>query len=522
LFNSLLLPLFAINTVLLYVVRNIPLTLLHRGSAWSSNFTPIMALGIGFGVALNWLILRRVWNRFRLDAPPRRAPWWCENPAFALLAFACAMLMQIVYQLQETTPNTFNAAFLESPDQWAQRSGVEGSWIAQLPTGGTLELLALKRNGVSETDWYDPDGNLLNGTQYQIVTPGSAGSNDSSAAYDLIFRFTDLPSNSDSMAFPTIQTQPEGNSSSGEGVLKNGTRLTNAWPYRFVFPEVASSATLRLEIALDRWHTIAIADGAGHQVVNHPHMDLSRQSTEGASCQIVSVAEYHGNARVTALLVSGLRQMQFSILAIDKQSKEHPGKGDGVGFGSVPTSTTWTYTFPIPLSEVVEFRAQVRKPYSVEFQNVALPRAKGGTAARASKPLGDPQELQFAELLDLDTLTTGTLPPAPTGQAGNPIAGIGSTTEYMQANGFDVMHSHDHLDALGLKLVPMNSQDWNSMTPRELQSRLDQYGQWNTSIKPGAFPGIYGFQTRDGGRGLMLIESLTAEATRMRVKRAPR
>jgi hypothetical protein len=195
----------------------------------------------------------------------------------------------------------------------------------------------------------------------------------------MIFRFEDLPSHSNAVELPTLATIPAGGGSSGYGVLKNDESLTNGWPYQMAFPEFAHAATLRFELSLDRWHTIAIADASDHRVHDPQREELNLQAALRVSAQFLSVAEFRGNARATVLLMEGPNRMQFSVVAIDKQSKEHSGKGAGVGH---PSTTTWTYTFPIPLSEVTEFRAQVRKPYTVEFQNVVLPRAKVRSIAR--------------------------------------------------------------------------------------------------------------------------------------------
>ena len=318
---------------------------------------------------------------------------WRRRAALVSVALACAIALITIPRRRPYDPlrdSVSDPRLLESPDQMAMRSGSEGSWIALLPNGGVLELLAVKRRDSPESDWQDPDGNPIAGTQYQFDPLGIVASTDLTSEYDMIFRFVDLPSQTKGVELPTlVATLPAGGASSGCCVLKNGATLTNGWPYRMTFPQAAISATLRFELSLDRWHTIAIADASGQPVHDPIRTEINQPAALQSSARFLSVAEYQGSARAAVLQMGGQSQRQFSVVSIDKQSNAHWGKGEGVGAGVAPNLTTWTYTFPIPLSEVTEFQARVRKSYTVEFQNVVLPRAKARATAKRPEASGE-------------------------------------------------------------------------------------------------------------------------------------
>lgn len=383
-----------------------------------------------------------------------------------------------------------------------------------------MELLAVNHAGGGATGWRDPEGNLLTTNRYTIDHSGVV-TMDHAQGYDLLFRFHKLPSPAGQLVMPHLRTVPESGSSTGDGVRENGRLLTNVWPYRVVFSAQARFAKLRLAVVLDRWHTLSIADGTGEETADRRGIEFGYA---GVTAKALSASEFQGRALATVLENSdtgAFDDLEFTVVAIDKHGEEHSGKGQGSALGSSPT-ITWTYSFPIPLSEVREFRALGRKLYWVEFPNVSLPRPNSPQSDPWPAGFEREEEVRFSSLLDFDTSKTGELPTIPGGNAGNPLAGIAAAVEYMQAHGFDVMHSQDHLDALGLKTVPLQPRDWSEISAKDLQQKLAEAGALTLELRPAGFPSTYGFQTREGSIGMFRLVKTDAEGTTLRIKRVPR
>jgi predicted Ser/Thr protein kinase len=109
-------------------------------------------------------------------------------------------------------------------------------------------------------------------------------------------------------------------------------------------------------------------------------------------------------------------------------------------------------------------------------------------------------ELTFSELLDLDTGKTAGFPKSKDPGALVPDLG------WMQEQGFDAAAGPGKLDLLGVTIVNLMAEDWDSMVPARLIERLDTagkfVGEFQSSEDASTRP-TFGFRTREGGVGIL-------------------
>ncbi len=522
-FDGLVVPLGLINSILIFVLRG-GLSF-AEGTGWhsSSNLTANLALGWLLILAVNWILVRAIWNRVRLDESPERERWWCQAPAITALAITCLLVIQVTTQLRASRIPSFGM-FSRPPNQIATEDE-KGALIAVLPNGSQLELLAVETPQHPESPWSLPNGTPLPQGSYSI-TNSEPILDTNSTATRLILRLTGSSLPLQSIGFFIAQQsmggsmQSSGNVYPYEGVLKDGKPLPGAFYIWKSQLNEGSEKTFRLAVDLDPWQVIATADVEGRN-----RNDAFTYPIPGVSVRFQPAGEYKGRTRLTTIAQLFDPDLDTAIRALGTNGTVlSQTKGEG-GTSSYGTMTLFS-EFDVPLREIRGFQMSVRKHHWIEFQKViqgtraiAPPEPAAIPTATTAPPL---IEVRFPALLDLDTGHFGDLPTAFENQTGNPMAEIGSTIEFMQSHGYDVMHSHDHLDAIGLKLVPLQPGDWELITARELQLRLETAGTLTSKIRPASFPADYGFQTREGGTGLMEIVKISGEMTVLRIKRIPR
>ena len=517
LFDGLAVPLLLLDSLLLFILRGGLSVAARAGLQPSSNLTSNLALGMLLILGVNWILVRAVWNRVRLDSAPARERWWCQAPAITTLATACLLLIQVTAQLRATRVPTFGS-FSKSANEVATRNEA-GALVAMVPGGSKLELLAVETPENPDHPWSLPDGTPLPTGSYSI---SETEPNPNSTTTRLILRLTGTAIPLQSIGFQIWQSSMSGTSESRGSVYPSGEVLQGGKPLpgAFCIPKPVvnegSGETFRLAVDLEPWQIVATADAEGHD-----QSDAFAHPIPGIYVHFQPAGEYKGRTRVTTISNFATYDLDSSIRALGtNRAVLFPIHGDGQS--PAAGTTTWFSEFDAPLREIRGFQMAVRKHYWIEFQNVV----QGIRAVAPPEPTSAPTptwiEVRFPALLDLDTAKLGEVPTIPGGQSGNPAAAIGATIEYMQTHGYDVMHSHDHLDAIGLKTVPLQPGDWELLSTRELQLRLQTAGVLTSEIKPATFPADYAFQTREGGMGLMRIVKISPEGTDLQIKRLSR
>ena len=116
------------------------------------------------------------------------------------------------------------------------------------------------------------------------------------------------------------------------------------------------------------------------------------------------------------------------------------------------------------------------------------------------------------ELFDFDTGRAGTFPVQPDGT--KLFRGIQRNDSWMRQEGYDVDAGTNHLRVLQMGIVDLKNEEWETITPAELDRRLRSqlYGppRLPTALPP-TLPVTHGFRTRDNGVGVMQITALAGD-----------
>ena len=522
-FDGLFFPLFFLDAFLVAIWMGLIKTWVrNRGSTgipwFTGNLAILTVLGaVALCVLLDWIIVRGVWHAVRLDRKPGEPsePWWCGKRGATVVGMLCLLVIAAVAQVRGPRSD----AFRNSPQQVATRNDSDGTLIATLPNGGTMELLAVLAvvaSGPNASECWLPDGKFLPDYTYRIRTEGRIDA-EGSFQRNFIFRLTGLP---DPKTLPEI-TFTSGSAggrghTTGDGIWRNGQIVTNGWPYRIAWVQDPGAATLRLGVHLEDWRTIATAD-------RDANSQTSTIVQEDPDWRVNFSAVWEREGKVQAMVLRSRENMKWHtrIVAVDLLGEEHLEESSSSRTQS-QTDEVWTSVFNLPLNQVKEFRAQIHPIYWVEFRDIATGPTGSKNIGQSPLPFGDDQAFTFSGALDLDTGRTANPPP---GKSSNPIAGIGETLQWMQENGFDGLAGADKVETLGVIIVPLDSSDWATLDSSELERRLGAEGRFQMALKPSANPdrpATFGYRTREGGTGLLQLLTVTPEHATMRQKRVIR
>ena len=371
-----------------------------------------------------------------------------------------------------------------------------GAWVARLPGGGRVELLALSDAESAPDGWWRPDGApasdlALEAETFALANPSAM----------LLKRFVlvlrELPGGASG---PQAEFEPRAAFTSGGRVLRDGQREPGAWPFLVGFPPSTRRATLRVGLGLESWRTIATQSATNYHGTQYRLPDDPPWTVNLSH----DPAEVRGETQISYLFGEPGKAWAHRVVAVDTNAVEHvPSR-----VTATPADRVKLYTVAfrgLPLVGVREFRVQVRRVHWVEFRDVALePR----TPLARLKPavFGPALERTFEELVDFDTGRTADFPP---GQPGEPVlVGVGGNVLWAQENGFDAVAGTDEVQALDMIGTSLTPAEWETLSPEELRQRLMQNPSRLRTLRPGAGhdgPTTYGFRTREGGLGMVQL-----------------
>lgn len=474
------------------VSRDASSSLPEGGTATSPGARPVLRHW-----AAPWLSWMRRDGRTP-DGAKRGVRWgWVVGLVASAAVLVVGVLAWLVFQ-----PNWLTAELrgrLGSPplvDSFAASDPQTGAWVARLPGGGCVELVALSDPDSAPDGWWRPDGAPASGLSLEAETFALA--NPSTV---LLKRFVlvlrDLP---EGASGPQADFEPRAAFTSGGRVLRGGQREAGAWPFLVGFPLSTRRATMRVGLGLEPWRTIATQSatdyhGTQHRLPDDPPWTVNLSHDP---------AEVRGEAQISYVFGDAGKAWAHRLVAVDTRGIEHvPSR-----VTATPADRLMLYTAAfreLPLAAVREFRIQVRRVHWVEFRDVALePR----TPLARLKPavFGPVLERTFEELVDFDTGRTADFPP---GQPGESIfAGLGANVLWAQENGFDAVAGTDELQVLDLVVTSLKPADWETLSAAELRQRLMERPSRLRALRPGTDhegPATYGFRTREGGLGMVQL-----------------
>lgn len=384
---------------------------------------------------------------------------------------------------------------------------------ADLPGIGRIELLGVGYQDSAPNQWWRPDGTVLTNEYFILENQGRMFSKGMTNC-DLAFRL-ELPAGASG---PQFEITPNRGSSGGGVVLKNGSLLPGGTALRAALNPGQKHMDVRVGVGLGEWRTIATREVARQSSTyerkpGDPHWETTFHS----------VSDTAEGAQVTVVMNADKADWTRRVVAIDTNGVEHPyvaGSGTPAG-----PSSTWTYTFrKLPLNTVKEFRVQVQPLHWVEFRKVRL--LPEGPLPPAKPVVFEPtREISFSDFIDFDT---GKIMQEPAVPAQNIFDGMNETVAWMQRNGLDAAAGIGNLQPLGMTFAALSKEDWDTLTPGELVTKLHHGLFIPAKLEPwpkGELPSTFAFRTREGGTGILQLVGFAEErpeaAIRYKLLRRP-
>ncbi len=396
---------------------------------------------------------------------------------------------------------------IQQKAKWNRESGI---MVAELPSGGSLELVAVAEVGAAPNQWWRPDGtpaadltlDLLN-----AVPPGR----EEGLNRNMVFRTRDLPEGADGVYF---ESNPQAMIGSGGEVFAGDDPLSDARPAVFSWRTNPRRATVFAGVSIDPWRTISARDPNNHRTSyftkpGDPRWDVNiHKTTDGKD-----------GVEITMIMARETRDWRTRIVAVDRNGKEHTYRSASGSATPNGDNRIWTYAFPgLTLKEVKEFQVQVRPVHWVEFPEVSL-------LPRSSLPVALPLkfsevlERTFDEWIDFDTGHTGAFPP---GKPGEPVfAGIGESVLWAQENGFDAVAGVGELQILDATFAALRDADWDTLTAQQVVDRHHQGVFRPRTLKPTENDGsgrTFAYRTRENGFGILQLLKLDAQRGELHVR----
>ncbi len=228
----------------------------------------------------------------------------------------------------------------------------EPEFIAILPNGVTVELVAVCKYGGASTEWWRPDGTEL-AREIRIKKAGTVAA--SGKAYAVAVKVK----GPEDMALRWGKIKGATGGASLEVVDSQGKTISNMKAQKVNIDEKLTTTSIQLGVATGDWETKAEHDGK----------DIMSLGIEGGGIAFSEAYESNGVLKIN--VSDDFLNLDHRIIAVDKEGTEH-----------VPQSQSWTsagkvrQTIPgfhnLTLNQIKEFQYQVR-PYDwAEFKNVSL------------------------------------------------------------------------------------------------------------------------------------------------------
>jgi hypothetical protein len=368
---------------------------------------------------------------------------------------------------------------------WANRTAVAqvaepneaGILVAQLPGGGTVELLAVSHLDGAPNQWWRPDGRPVESQDFELhqldrATPGAGFQRK------MVMRVANL---SNGASGPYLEADRDVIVSSSSALFSGGRPLPGGRGLLAEWPKSPGTATLRAGIGLEPPRTVVRYLPRERQTVSVPRAGDPRWQVE-----FHEPTEGKDGAHLTVVLPPRDRNWEFSMMAVDEAGREQPHH---LGSGSVTPrgrDSVWSYTFPgLPLGSVKEFQVRVQPVHWVEFRGIAVePKA----ALPPARPLllGPETTMLLASGYDLDTASAEATPEAR-----------------------DLAIQEGMVKVNGAEFAPFDPARWDTATARDAIDAVyrGRFAPPSLMNVPGPEDEVFSFayQTRDGGFGLLQL-----------------
>jgi serine/threonine protein kinase len=344
--------------------------------------------GLGLLLTLLWgimvLVVSVIFVRERraksATGAAKKSSAWLFVPGIVALVVAFSPAVLLLYRRPPpvgVSQSAVATGAAVSPNRMRTVAGAP--WVAQLPDGGSFELLAVRTHPSTNQPWWQPDG--------------SPSSYDSSIEAELKEQVRDgvmalaqihYPTNHDSwprragQKYPAFMQLRDG----PRFAVQNGRRIPmvlNASPRTMFgvvsFEQVLSTAnetTLSVRVATAEWHTLT---------VQKPGL-MAALFSDAARKEWTFSETPEGNLKVTLAHTMDSSDMEYRLVAVTVDGMEHLPTASQRTKRAHEMFATFEATFnlipgsgqqrPLPLRRIREVRWEARPYERVEFRNVSL------------------------------------------------------------------------------------------------------------------------------------------------------
>jgi hypothetical protein len=465
---------------------------------------PLLILMVVLGAGFRWVLKRPLpaESEPRLaengtvitEAPRRRLDWGFYGMA-GIAVGVCAWGLVLNYAIP-----SIKRQFKPVAAQVAKLDSATGKMSVKLPGRGQVELLAVSYADPAPNQWWRPNGTPITNELWQIENPGVYSYSNAlvvSTNQQLILRLLDLPGDGGG---PSFEYEPQGiGGISGGYVLKGDTHMEDANGLLLGMPPHTKTLTMRFGFGLQPWRKVA-----SRETKSQSSSSEWRPGDPFWDVNFNSVTDTADGAQVTVVMGPEDRGWYRRLVAVDTNGTVHVSAS---GHGTPREgSATWTYTFRgLRLEQLRELRIEVQPVHWVEFRNIRL-NPKLPLPSPDPLRFGAPREISTSDYIDFDTGKVMVEPPGT--NIVHPLQGIGEIVGWMERSGLDAAVGTGELQPLGMNFVALEKQDWDSLSPTELTTKLHQGTFRPNELKPwknGELPSTFGFRTREGGTGILQL-----------------
>lgn len=384
--------------------------------------------------------------------------------------------------------------------QVAKLDAATGKMSVNLPGRGQVELLAVSYPDPAPNQWWRPDGTPITNELWQIENLGVYSYSNAiviSTNRQLILRLWDLP---EGASGPLFEFEPQGiGSISGGYVLKGATHQEDGNGVLLGMPPQTKTLTMRAGFGLQPWRKVV-----SRKVKTQSSSSVWQPVDPFWDVNFNNVTDTAEGAQATVVMGPENRVWNRRMVAVDTNGTVHPSSNGQ--WTPREGSGTWTYTFRgLPLAQLREFRIEVQPVYWVEFRNIRL-NPKLPLANPDPLRFGAPREISTSDFIDFDT---GKVMAEPTStNIDSFFQGMTEIIGWMERSGLDAAVGIGELQPLGMNFVALEKDDWDSLRPTELTTKLHQGTFRPNELKPwknGELPSTFGFRTREGGTGILQL-----------------
>ncbi len=465
---------------------------------------PLLLLVFVLGAGLRWVLSRPVPAEIEpklaangtliMQSEKRRLDWGFYGMAgIAVGVFGWGLFLNFVLPSIKRQIKPVAA-------QVAKLDARTGKMSANLPGRGQVELLAVSYPDPAPNQWWRPNGAPIKNELWQIENPGAFSYSNVSVAStnrQLILCARDLPEDAHG---PSFEFDPQGfGSMSGGYVLEGGTHLEGGNGVLLGMPPQTKTLTMRVGFGLQPWRKVLTRETKSQSSASE-----TRPGDPLWDMNFNNVSDTADGAQVTVVMGPENRLWNRRVAAVDTNGVVHSSaSGQGTPRQG---SATWTYTFRgLPLQQIREFRVEVQPVHWVEFRNIHL-NPKSPLPNPDPLRFGAPREITTGDFIDFDTGKVMAQPSSDTNL--HPFEAMSEIIGWMERSGLDAAVGIGELQPLGMVFVALEKEDWDSLRPTELTTKLRQGTFRPNNLKPwknGELPSTFGFRTREGGTGILQL-----------------